>query len=156
MNQSVSSNVSNDVSELAELRSQIWEKYRFALTILPEVKDLAVHVSEISVTGATQLGINALGSGDNPVQETALAIQEVHKEKESIRLLEAEIKGLEEEIKRVESTYIAWGIGVLLIVLSIWLWHIGWFVQVLLCLAVFYLRYPQKASMLIRKLFQRG
>ena len=157
MNQNVSSNVSNYVSEIVEQRkSQVWDKYSVAITILPQLKDIEYHLSEIPATVTTQPDINTLGSRDSPVEETALAIQEIHIEREAIRLLEAEIKGLEEEVKKVKSIYISCGIGLLIICLGIWLWHIGWFILVLLCLTAFYLRYPQKASMLIHKIFQRG
>ena len=133
-----STSISNYISELAKQRSQIWEKYRNSLSFVTKLKELEAHSSENLAVGSWAQSINVLGSGQPP-EEIRLTISEVEAEVETVKLLEAEVEGLEKEIKTIQGQYILWGVVFLLIGVGIWLWFVGWFVQVLILLVILFL-----------------
>ena len=134
----ISSNILHFVTELFEERNMVWEKYHRSLSYAAKLKELEAHLSEDSSIRTSEQCINALGSGQAP-EEVRLAISEAQAELETVKLLSAEIEGIEKEIKTIQGSYILWGTVILLIGVSVWLWHVGWLVQVLTLLVLFFL-----------------
>jgi len=138
---SITSNISNFVAELAELaeqRNSIWEKYRNSLSFVAKLKELEAHSSEIPAI-STSVQSNALGSGQAP-EEICLAISEVEAELEDVKLLEAEIEGIEKEIVEIQCTYGALLLAFLLIGVIVWLWHVGflaWLLKIVISILQF-------------------
>lgn len=143
MRQSISSNVSNFVAELAEQRNSVWGKYRNSLTFVTKLKELEAQSPDLPAIATPLKSINVLSSGQAP-EEIRLAISEIEAELETVKLLEAEIEGIEKEIKGIQGTYILCGLVFLLIGVGIWLWHIGWFVQAIILLIVLFALFSGK------------
>jgi hypothetical protein len=118
MRLSISSNISNFVAELAEQRNSVWEKYRNSLSFVAKLKELEAHSSEVPAIGTSVQSVNALGSGQAP-EEIRLAISEVEAELETVKLFEAEIEGIEKEIKTIQGTYILWATVFLVLILLV-------------------------------------